>query len=47
MKIIDAHLHLFSEDSAEEMARQVADGTITDGITLAAYLQYLCRKGKV
>ena len=23
MKIIDAHLHLFSEDSAEEMARQV------------------------
>ena len=28
-----------------EMARQVADGTITDGITLAAYLKYLCRKG--
>ena len=28
----------------EEMARQVADGTITDGITLGAYLQYLCRK---
>lgn len=27
----------------EEMARQVADGTITDGITLAAYLKYLCR----
>ena len=30
--------------SAREMARQVADGTITDGITLAAYLKYLCRK---
>ena len=28
----------------EEMAQQVADGTITDGITLGAYLQYLCRK---
>ena len=30
MKIIDAHLHLFSEDSAEEMARQV------DVLTLSA-----------
>lgn len=25
------------------MAQEVADGTITDGITLAAYLKYLCR----
>ena len=29
MKIIDAHLHLFTEDSAEEMARQVGHhGTV-------------------
>ena len=28
-----------------ELAAEVADGTITDGITLAAYLQYLCRNG--
>lgn len=27
----------------QEMAQEVADGTITDGITLAAYLKYLCR----
>ena len=26
----------------QEMAQEVADGTITDGITLAAYLKYLC-----
>ena len=31
----------------EELAQQVADGTITDGVTLATYLQYLCRKGLV
>ena len=30
MKIIDAHLHLFTEDSAEEMARQVGHhGTVS------------------
>lgn len=28
-----------------ELAAEVADGTITDGITMAAFLQYLCRKG--
>lgn len=28
-----------------EMAGEIADGTITDGITLAAYLKYLCRYG--
>lgn len=27
----------------QEMAQEIADGTITDGITLAAYLKYLCR----
>lgn len=30
MKIIDAHLHLFSEDSAEEMARQVGHHNSVD-----------------
>ena len=29
----------------QELAQQIADGTITDGVTLGAYLQYLCRKG--
>ena len=28
-----------------ELQAQIADGTITDGLTLAAYAQYLCRRG--
>lgn len=38
-------IHGFRWVTPQEMAAQIADGTITDGITLAAYLQYLCRKG--
>lgn len=40
-------IHGVRWSTPQELAKEVANGTITDGITLAAYLQYLCRKGKV